>query len=475
MQIGNLFANASPIDYQLMARPGNNLGNPTLIFSVPMADFHRMSMIANDPSLGEVAQRALNPAHAFSLGQFMLKGLVNAARLDASAVAPEVEAAFDRIGHLLNPQPYTAMQPAVVSIRSAGQGGSNLRWEKFPETGPMLAAKVYLGQKDLMYVVDGQHRREGVELLLKFLDEVVNKTRMYPKGKSSLFPHDTTDRVVPPAEMIVWDKVYYVARSVCTMAVEAHLGLTVEQERQLFHDLNNKGRAVERSLALEFDLANPVNQFIKQDLVIGMGIRLTGGDKVDWDDADTGLMTRKELVAINAHLVLNRSNINNASATEVDERRAVALRFWEAVRQCDGFGEKDARMRTVLAQPVMLKALAKLTFDFAFGRPKQRSDAHLNTLLDSLTDLDFSHDNPVWRYFEMTELERLQTGIADLSEYLPDQGSGNRDIGAYDPVAKVIRFGAKHNDIFPILGDMIRFRLGLPSRRKDAVVAETAA
>ena len=28
-----------------------------------------------------------------------------------------------------------------------------------------------------------------------------------------------------------------------------------------------------------------------------------------------------------------------------------------------------------------------------------------------------------------------------------------------------MRFGAKHNDIFPIIGDMIRWKLGLLSRR----------
>ena len=38
---------------------------------------------------------------------------------------------------------------------------------------------------------------------------------------------------------------------------------------------------------------------------------------------------------------------------------------------------------------------------------------------------------------------------------------------------EVMRFGAKHNDIFPILADMIRWRLDLPSRhQKNAAVPE---
>ena len=31
----------------------------------------------------------------------------------------------------------------------------------------------------------------------------------------------------------------------------------------------------------------------------------------------------------------------------------------------------------------------------------------------------------------------------------------------------VMRFGAKHNDIYPILGDMIRWKLDLPSRHTN--------
>jgi hypothetical protein len=38
-----------------------------------------------------------------------------------------------------------------------------------------------------------------------------------------------------------------------------------------------------------------------------------------------------------------------------------------------------------------------------------------------------------------------------------------------------MRFGAKHNDIYPIVGDMIRWKLGLPSRHSSEAVAEAAA
>ena len=53
-----------------------------------------------------------------------------------------------------------------------------------------------------------------------------------------------------------------------------------------------------------------------------------------------------------------------------------------------------------------------------------------------------------------------------LVDYLPSSEDGaNRNIGALDG-SGLMRFGAKHNDIYPIIVDMIRWRLGLPPRLK---------
>ena len=68
----------------------------------------------------------------------------------------------------------------------------------------------------------------------------------------------------------------------------------------------------------------------------------------------------------------------------------------------------------------------------------------------------------MWRYFELSEAER-QAKLPGLTEYLaPPEPGVNRDIGGFQD--GFMRFGAKHNDIYPILGDMIRWKLGLPNR-----------
>ena len=78
----------------------------------------------------------------------------------------------------------------------------------------------------------------------------------------------------------------------------------------------------------------------------------------------------------------------------------------------------------------------------------------------------------MWRYYQLTLDDRKKWGLTSLAEYLPSDEGANRDIGAYNETDHVMRFGAKHNDIYPILGDMIRWKLGLPSRKAADQVVE---
>lgn len=161
-------------------------------------------------------------------------------------------------------------------------------------------------------------------------------------------------------------------------------------------------------------------------------------------------------------MFLNKTNIKSAHPADVDRARDVALRVWEKINSIEQFGLPGAKTKTVAAQPVILKAIAKLTYDFAFGKMENPKD--LDTLIDGIELIDFSHINPMWRYYEFDDQQRKQHRLEGLENYLPSSQDGaNRDIGALDGNG-LMRFGAKHNDIYPIIGDMLRWRLGLPSR-----------
>ena len=285
----------------------------------------------------------------------------------------------------------------------------------------------------------------------------------YPKG--SLYPPADRGQEVSGDELAIWNQAYEAARTHCKILVEAHLGLNSDQERQLFHDLNNLTKKVESSLAFQFDNSNPINLFIKEELIDDgiLEAKVIDQDIVDWN-TDPGAISRKDLIAVNALLFLNKTNINGAKPADVDEKKVLARKFWEAVSQIPGFGAPLAKQQTVAAQPVVLKALAKIVYTHGFGR--QADPVILDHFWTGLPKVDFSHANPMWRYYAFSPEERSQK-CPGLDGYLPAEEGANRDLGAFNEVDKVMRFGAKHNDIYPIIGDMIRWQIGLPSRRDD--------
>ena len=449
---------------------GHNLGYRCFSTYIPMHEFFEMSEVANDPIRdGEaVSQRKLDPVHAGKLATYILKGLVTAAINRRTNEKKEVPQTFLDTQAILGKQPYMSMQPIVVNLRDSTPDGQSLRGMRLSTSDNETASfKIFLSQKHILWVIDGQHRRKGMELVFEFLDNVRTK-HVYPK-KGGLYPSENVD--VSPGEMQLWEECFIVARSFCTVAVEIHLGLDIDQERQLFHDLNRLGKKVETSLALHFDSSNPVNLFIKEQLIEGLGIKAQEKDQADWHN-DTGAITRKDLVAVNAILFLNKTNIASATPPDVTPKIDIAHQFWEAVHAIHGLGEEQARMKTVAAQPVVLKALAKLVYDFAFSnRRPEKSEVLLAHLLDGITEIDYSHQNPMWQYFEMSDAERVKNGLSELALYLPEEDSNvNRDIGKFQGGG--MRFGAKHNDIYPLIGDMIRWKLKLPSRHKKMLLPE---
>ena len=379
---------------------------------------------------------------------------------------------FDDVLRQMGEQPYFSLQPLVCNIRNVSPGatGANgirgIRLETV--TGETASFRIFLAERHILWVVDGQHRRYAADMALEFL-ESVRQTGRYP-GKGAVLFVDR-GRQVPEGEMTVWNEAWEAARSYATLTIEVHLGLTVEQERQLFHDLNRLGKKVDPSLALQFDSSNPITQFIKRAIVGDLGIHVSDTEAKDWSE-DTGALVLKDVVAINAVAFLNKGNIAGATPAVVEPREPAILDLWSRIVEIRNFGSERAKEKTVAAQPVVLKALAKIAYDLKFSnRRPVDGDALWTRFLDAFPEIDFSHGNPMWQYYSLTEEERAKSELTELGDFLPDDTGivANRDIGGFQ--GGLMRFGAKHNDIFPILSDMIRWKAGLPSRREAQKVA----
>lgn len=446
---------------------GHNLGHRVFTMSVPFRKFKEISAVANDRDAGPVAQRSLDEAHAKKLAVYMTKGLVSAAKMRRLTTGKEVPEVFDAILRKLGEQPYFSLQPIVCNIRNttaAGTGPGGIRGIRLEtEKGETAAFKVFLSEKHILWVVDGQHRRHAADQVMTFLEEV-RRSGKYP-GKGAVLFADK-GKVVSKEEMDVWNEAYEAARSYTTLTVEVHLGLDIAQERQLFHDLNRLAKKVDSSLAFQFDGSNPITLFIKNKLRGDLGLQITDSEPKDWAE-DTGALVFKDLVAINATAFLNKGNVVGATPSIIAPREDIVANLWARISDIDNFGISRAKEKTVAAQPVLLKALAKITFDLNFSnRRPHNADELFAQFLERFPSINFGHDNPMWNYYGLTEQERISKGLETLKDFLPEETTGvNRDIGSLQ--GDYIRFGAKHNDIYPILADMIRWATGLPSRRAD--------
>jgi predicted RNA-binding Zn ribbon-like protein len=321
-----------------------------------------------------------------------------------------------------------------------------------------------LASHHVLMVVDGQHRRYAMDMLYEYVKDVV-QFHQHPSRNSQVFPYADKGSPITADELLAWNLVLEQLSGQNTVMVEVHLGLDPVQERQLFHDLNKLVKKVAAGLALRFDTANPINQFVNEHLIDSNLVQVSDNDVPDWHN-DQGAISRKDLTAINAFLFLGRASEKKATPMDVEELKDLAIRFWAQVTQVKGIGEVGARTKTVAAQPVVLKALAKLM------KQLLRMDGgrqHAVDLLNMIPKIDFSHQNVLWRYYQ---LKSSPEGLADLRQkfpglesYLPSDDEGyNREIGAFDAQKGWFRFSPRTNDVVPILGDMFRWMIKAPSR-----------
>ena len=188
---------------------GHNLGSRTFLTTLPMHEFFRVSEVANVRGKnGEpIAQRKLDPAHARKLAVYMLKGLVTAAieaRRLKEVMIPEI---FLEMQKSLGKQPYMSLQPIVVNIRECNPRGENIPGFRLLTKDEETAGfKIYLAQNHVLWVVDGQHRKKGMELVFEFLNFVRDNHR-YPAKRGSLIDF-ALGKELDHEELAIWEEAF---------------------------------------------------------------------------------------------------------------------------------------------------------------------------------------------------------------------------------------------------------------------------
>jgi hypothetical protein len=465
MKLGDLKRTGSRTTINAPVLAGFNLNNRTLSATMRMETFREISEVANELRIVEtggdssqVAQRPLDMKHAKSLALYMLRGMVAGVKRDWNEQGRHIPDELEDILQELGEGPYQGLQPFTGNIRQCEPEGADLDIE---ERQGQLILHLRLGQ--MIFVIDGQHRRMAYELLTNWLRDTLQSGKYSKRG---LYVPEREDLGLDGEELAIWSTVIELARSHFTVDVTIHLGLRPDQERQLFHDLNNLGKKPDAALAQAFDQANPISIYIRQhieemNLLGDIRIADTGSKKGGkGPETQTPTIYRDDLATANAMLFAGATNQASVTTQAVRPHYEFADKFWRMIASQPNIGAPDWDTLTLLAEPVMIKALAALAYSFHGSREKNH-DLRDQLLADLVAGkIDFSPVDPLWALYFKTDAERAEEDPT-LADYLtPDAARKSYAVlreGHYD-------FAANTRDIARYLGDLIRWKLKLPPR-----------
>jgi hypothetical protein len=329
----------------LLGQLERNQGQPTFTGRMTLEQFADLTVVHNrrwaedaGETMDIVTQREIIDAHANGLAVFMLQGLVAATSsrgLDdglSPRTLSELEKVQDTVGrsaHYGLPPVTLVLQgePEIHQIRDAG--------------GEPIAARLYIPAGKLFIVADGQHRREAARRVREFLTELIASRR--PPRHAKFYP--ATEEPLTGDEMEAWVAVQDTFRSWTVVAYEAHIGLTVDQARQMFTNYNCYVKSVKADLNLSFDQSNPINTFAKEWL------------KPHIEESSGPPLDLRQMASINGLLFLGKTTIKSAPYN-VAALLPSAREFWEAVMVKPDWSRDGSLFREV---PV-LKGLAKAWF-----------------------------------------------------------------------------------------------------------------
>ena len=235
----------------------------------------------------------------------------------------------------------------------------------------------------------------------------------------------------------------------------------------MFHDLNNLGKKPDAALAQAFDQSNPVSIFIRKEIE---GNNLLGNIKVSdtgskkgrkSEEENAAVIYRDDLVSANAALFAGATNQAGIMTSAVMPHIGYGRSFWEAIALQDHFGEIGWSAKTLLSEPVMIKALANLAYNFHGSREVDHSlrDRFITALRNK--ELNFSREDPLWAIYRKSRAERAAIDPR-LEDYLtPDAGMKSYAVWQGD---QLDAFASNTRDIARYLGDLMRWKLGLPPR-----------
>jgi hypothetical protein len=342
---------------ELTGQVERNQGLPTFTGRLTLEQFADLTVVHNrrwaddaGESLDSVTQREIIDAHANGLAMFMLQGLVAATTIlrgEDGVYPPELIEQLRLIQDKVGRSAHYGLPQVTLVLTGAPD------FVEVPNVPASTAMRLFLPAGRLFVVADGQHRREAARRVREFLNRAVADRRI-PKA-TKFYP--TQEEPVSAAELEAWIAVQDTFRSWTMISYEAHIGLNIEQARQMFTNYNCNVKPVKFDLNLAFDQSNPLNQFAKEWVQAQIAQASEGNTVFDL----------RQLASIHGFLFLGKTTIKSAPYN-VAEMLPVAREFWTTVLQSPEWVRPGSLIREV---PV-LKALAKAWFYVFLARRNNR-------------------------------------------------------------------------------------------------------
>lgn len=453
-----------------------NLGSPTITFNMNLRDLMIYTKVKNktnvsiDPILEDdyVAQREEVRNHTKKIAFYTLQGLVlsrvNEMKKNGETIKQELK---DLISEL-NLPPYTSFPPVVATLKIKSDDNKKTKLQIYPvldASGKRTGCfTVTIAPNNPIYLIDGQHRKKGLEEVSNFLSKVLELNNYPNKGlfePSKKFEKNILSEYI----LDFWNSVQNIAFTKCHVAVECHLDLDEFSEQQLFYDLNSHSRRVQVSDAWQFDHANQINKYVKENLIDKiLPFQPSQKDQNNWH-LDDGCLSRKDVNNLTSIMCIGTIMSSKVTPFIMSDRSKYLDLFWKGILQIPGLGEPKAKQNTVAAQTVVLKGLCQLGYELAYGHQNIRDENGWKILLSALNEnkIDFSHLNPIWSCLFLNSTDR-NARFPGIENYVYINEDRVISYGNFDEKNEWVIFGSRSSFIQPRIGDLVRFKLGLNPR-----------
>ena len=445
--------------------------------SISLEDFLRFTTIANESQLREdgkytgperVAQREQRDAHARAFAEYFLGAVANRI-LKSPSTSEGVRTYAKHVLSCVKQQDFYSLPPVTLNMDTEKVETVRRRGSE----GPTFTLAFSTGYR--FGLADGGHRKKAAQYFQTLLEYVVLENELPKSGYLSPTAHKELSVRAPldhHAEYTKQDAAEFWMQAL-NIYGEIEVGAFIQpihgqivMERQSYHDLNNLGLKLVQGQALSFDLASPINEYLSRSHKAPLP-PLADQDVILWAN-DEGEIARKHAASICAYVIRGRSSQKGITHSQFEQKVNLLEAFWTCACSLPGVGKKNGRDISVASQPVVLKAIARLTWEVAFGIEKDYELAvEIHEKLYKLgKDGFFKHDRRYWLPYDDEDQIKDPRHVP----FLPPPTGVNRNLGAKDSEGR-IRYGAKHNDIVSILVDVLRCELGLDPKKNRGPAA----